>query len=185
MPCRERGLALVTVLLLLALLLVLALVLGERVIRTTRDTACNGAREQALQAATAAIEWVRLPLTTTYRSTHGWSDHLSLAGDAERYPQEPAFHLPVGGYTGELYLRDNPDGDADPRRDNDLQLYVLARVRTPLGPEAVVESLCRLEGVAGDGYAQARGSAGREGQMTVDGPTELATAPRSGFGLAE
>ena len=185
MSCRERGLALVTVLLLLALLLVMALVLGERVIRTTRDTACNGAREQALQAATGAIEWVRQPLALSYLSTHGWSDHLALAGVAERYPPDPVFRLPVGGYAAELYLRDNADGDDDPHRDNDLQLYNLARVRTPLGPEAVVESLCRLEGAAGDGYAQARGSAGRDGQVAVDGPGELTTAPRSGFGVAE
>jgi len=185
MSCRERGLALVTVLLLMALLLVLALVLGERVIRTTRDTACNGAREQALQAATGAIEWVRLPLVATYRSTHGWSDHLASAGVAESYPPEPVFRLPVGGYTGELYLRDNVDGDGDPLRDNDLQIYVLARVQTPLGPEAVIESLCRLEGTVGAGYVQARGSAGRDGQMAVDGPADLTTVPRSGFGLAE
>lgn len=185
MSCRESGLALVTVLLLLALLLVLAMVLGERVVRATRDTACNGAREQALQAATAAIEWVRLPLAATYRSTQGWSGHLASAGGVERYPQDPVFRLPVGGYAAELYLRDNADGDDDPHRDNDLQLYILARVRTPLGPEAVVESLCRLEGAAGDGYTQARGSAGRDGQIAVDGPAELSTAPRSGFGLVE
>ena len=185
MPCRERGLALVTVLLLLALLLVMALVLGKRVIRTTRDTACNGAREQALQAATGAIEWVRLPLAATYRGTHGWNDHLAAAGSAERYPSQPAFRLPVGGYAAELYLRDNADGDDNPQRDNDLKLYILARVRTPLGPEALVESLCRLEGAAGAGYAQARGSAGRDGQVAVDGPAELTTVSGSGVGVAE
>lgn len=184
MPCHERGIALVTVLLLLALLLVVALVLGERVIRTTRDSACNGAREQALQAATAAVEWVRQPLGGNYRASSGWNDYLAATGGGERYPQAPAFTLPVGGLTVELFLRDNPDGDDDPRRDDDLKIYVLARARTRLGPEAFVESLCELDGNAG-GYAQAGGSAGRDGRVAVDGPADLSSATVVGFGLAE
>jgi hypothetical protein len=185
MPGRERGLALVTVLLLLALLLVLAMVVGERTVRMTRDSACNGAREQALQAAAAAVEWARLPLAATYRDTQGWRDYLAAVGSAERYAQEPAFRLTVGGNTAELFVRDNADGDDDPRRDNDLKVYVLARVRTSLGPEALVESLCRLDGMAGGSYAQGRGSALRDGQVAGEGPDDLATAARAEFRVTE
>jgi len=184
MRCHERGMALVTVLLLLALLLVLALVLGERVVRTTRDSACNGAREQALQAATAAVEWVRQPLVGNYLSSHGWNDYLAASGGGERYQAAPVFTLPVGGLSVELYLRDNPDGDDNPHRDNDLKLYVLARARTRLGPEAVVESLCELAGNEG-AYAQAGGSAGRTGLVAADGPADLANTSVAGFSLTE
>jgi hypothetical protein len=185
MSRRERGIALVTVLLLLALLLVLGLVLGERVIRTNRDSACNGAREQALQAAMAAIEWVRPVLANSYPHTNHWRDYLATAGAGDRYPLEPAFRLPVGGLSVEVFLRDNPDGDDDPQRDNDLKLYVLARARTRLGPEAVVESLCGLDLADERGYAQARGAAGRAGVAAVDGPADPASAPVAGFGLAQ
>jgi len=182
MLCREGGMALVTVLLLLALLLVLAMVLGERTLRTNRDTACNGAREQALQAATAALEWGRPSLAEAYASSDGWSTYLADAGEADHYPPTPALRVPVGGLDVELFLRDNPDGDADPHRDNDLKLYVLARARTPLGPEAVVESLCGLDSSAATGYAQAAGSADRSGQVAADGPPELESATVTRFG---
>ena len=48
----------------------------------------------------------------------------------------------VNGVEVELYLRDNPDGDDDVRRDNDLKVFVLARARGRVGVEAMVESLC-------------------------------------------
>ncbi len=184
MRCRERGMALVTVLLLLALLLVLAMVLGERTLRTNRDAAENGAREQALQAATAAIEGVRPTLAGAYPLTNGWSTYLADAGDGDHYPPAPALRVPVGGLDVELFLRDNPDGDNDPHRDDDLKLYVLARARTPLGPEAVIESLCVLDGSAGAGYTQAGGSADRNGQVETAGPTDLENAPVTRFGAA-
>lgn len=176
--------ALVTVLLLLALLLVLAMVLGERTLRTNRDAAGNGAREQALQAATAAVEWVRPTLATRYPSTDGWNTYLADAAGGEQYPSTPAWRVPVGGLEVELFLRDNPDGDNDPQRDDDLKLYVLARARSPLGPETMVESLCALDSSAGAGYIQAGGSAGRSGQMEADGPPDLEHAPVTRFGAA-
>ena len=179
----EGGLALVTVLLLLALLLALALVLGERTLRTSRDAACNGAREQALQAATAAIEWARPPLAESYALNAGWSAYLTDAGAGEGYPPAPAFRVPIGGLEVELFLRDNPDGDAEPRRDNDLKLYLLARARTPLGPEVVVESLCGLTDGGAAGYAQAGGSAGRGGEAAAAGPEDLASVPATRYGV--
>ena len=184
MRCGERGMALVTVLLLLALLLVLAMVLGERTLRTNRDAAGNGAREQALQAATAAVEWVRPTLAAAYPSTDGWGDYLTDAAGGGQYPSAPALRVSIDGLDVELFLRDNPDGDNDPHRDDDLKLYVLARARSTLGPEAVVESLCALDSSAGAGYTQAGGSAGRSGQVEADGPPDLEHAPVIRFGAS-
>jgi len=145
MHCRERGLALVTVLFLLALLMVLALILSDKVLRGTRDAALSAARDQALQAAGAGIEWARHQLAVTYRSSSGWATYLAAVPTGEGYPGEPAFSFDVGRVAVDIYLRDNPDGDGDPRRDNDLRLFVLARARPASGPEILVESLCGFE----------------------------------------
>lgn len=184
MRCRERGLALVTVLLLLALLLVMALVLCDKTINATRDQVRAGAREQALQAAGAGIEWARHQLTTTYRGTAGWATYLAVAPGGERYPAAPAFSTTVGGVPVDIFVRDNPDGDDDPRRDHDLKLFVLAWARSPAGAEIVVESLCGFAS-ADAAYRQAGEDSRHSGQAVTDGPAEPWTAPVSTFHLRD
>ena len=168
MRCHEQGLALVTVLVLLAVLLVVALVFSDKVARAISDTARAGTREQALQAAGAGIEWARRQLAVTYRSSSGWAGYLAQAPDAERYPAQPAFETTIGGLTVTIFLRDNPDGDGDPRRDNDLQLFVLARAHPAVGPDVLVESLCEFESGA-DSYRQAGHDGRRSGTTGEDG----------------
>ena len=184
MPCRERGVALVTVILLLALLMVLGMMLGEKVIRATRSAAQAGARDQALQAAGAGIETARHLLAANYRDSSGWAACLAAAPDGERYPAVPVWTLTVGRARVELFLRDNPDGDGDPRRDNDLKLFVLARARVDEQAAVLVESLCALdpESIA---YRQGGGDARRSGQAAGDGPVEPWTAPVTAFHLKE
>ncbi|NJC87001.1 MAG: hypothetical protein FIB02_00470 [Desulfuromonas sp.] len=185
MRCRERGMALVTVLFLLALLLVLALMLSEKVIRATRGVALAGARDQALQAAGAGIEWARHRLAATYPASSGWANYLAGAPVGERYPDTPAFSTVVGGVAVDIYLRDNPDGDADPRRDNDLKLLVLARARPANGPDVLVESLCGFDAGTPTGYRQGGSDAWRSGQAPVDGLAEPWSAPVTTFHLRE
>jgi hypothetical protein len=184
MPCRERGLALVTVLFLLALLMVLALMFSEKVIRATRGEALAGARDQALQAAGAGIEWARHLLAANYRTSSGWTTYLAGAPDGERYPATPALSTAIGPVGVDIFLRDNPDGDADPRHDNDLKLFVLARARAGDGPEVLIESLCALD-AAGGGYRQNGEDARRSGQSTADGPAEPWAAPVTSFHLRD
>lgn len=186
MRCHERGLALVTVLFLLALLLVLALMFSEKVLRATRSTSLAGARDQALQAAGAGIEWARHRLAATYATSSGWANYLVGAPAGERYPDNPAFSTVVGGVAVDIYLRDNPDGDADPRRDNDLKLLVLARARPAHGSAVLVESLCGFAADTGAGdYRQCGGDARRSGQSAVDGSAEPWSAPVTAFHLRE
>lgn len=185
MPCRERGLTLVTVLLLLAMLMVMALVLGDKVINATRGTLQAGARAQGLQAAGAGIEWARHQLTTSYRGSNGWASYLAGALEGERYAATPAFTTAIGGVAVDIYLRDNPDGDDDPRRDNDLKLFVLARARPVNGSEIVVESLCGFETASGGAYHQAGQDSRHSGQAATDGPAEPWTAPVSAFHLRD
>jgi hypothetical protein len=136
---------LVTVIFLVALLMVMGLVFSDKVLRATRDVALAAARDQGVQAAGAGIEWARRQLAETYRDSRGWADYLAAAPAGDGYPETPAFTFEVTGAAVEIYLRDNPDGDDDPRRDNDLQLFVLARARPRRGSEILVESLCRYQ----------------------------------------
>lgn len=185
MHCRERGMALVTVLFLLALLLVLALMLSDKVIRSTRSTARAGARDQALQAAGAGIEWARHRLATTYLTSSGWAAYLAGAPAGERYPEAPAFTTVIGPVTVDIFLRDNPDGDSDPRRDNDLKLLILARARPATGPDVLVEGLCGFDVHTAADYRQGGGDARRSGQATTDGPAEPWSAPVATFHLRD
>lgn len=140
MAAEQRGMALVTVLFLLALLLALALVLTDKVLQSTRGLARDSLRERTFWAASAGIEWARLELAEHYRATGNWQDLLPAMADT--YAATPFRTLVVDAIPVELYVRDNPDGDDDPQRDNDLKVLVLARARLGRGPEILVESLC-------------------------------------------
>ncbi len=142
MDCRERGMALVTVIFLLALLLVLALVLCEKVLQATRRTASAGSRAQALSAAAAGIEWARDRLADEHRQGGGWNDWLAACGQEGHYPSAPFYRLEINRAAVEIYVRDNPDGDSNPRQDSDGRLFVLARVPLGDGGEVVIEGLC-------------------------------------------
>ena len=183
MRCREHGLALVTVLFFLAILLVLALVLSDKVLRATRSTARAATRDQALQAAAAGIEWARHQLAVSYRASSGWATMLAGAADGTRYPERPVFTTSVGQVAVDIFLRDNPDGDANPHRDNDLMVFILARARTAEGGDVLVESLCGFAPEAA--YRQAGEDLRRSGQSTLDGPAEPWAAPLNTFPLRD
>jgi Tfp pilus assembly protein PilV len=183
MRCREHGLALVTVLFFLAILLVLALMLSDKVLRATRSAARAATRDQALQAAAAGIEWTRHQLAASYRTSSGWATMLAGAVDGTRYPERPVFTTSVGQVAVDIFLRDNPDGDADPHRDNDLKVFVLARARTADGGDVLVESLC---GFAPEtSYRQAGEDPQRSGQAAFVGPAEPWAVPLATFQLHE
>jgi hypothetical protein len=90
----------------------------------------------------------------------------------------------IGRVPVEIFLRDNPDGDADPRHDNDLKLFVLARARLGDGPEVLVESLCALD-PASAGYRQSGEDSRRSGQSPAEGPAEPWAAPVTSFHLRD
>lgn len=141
MACNERGMALINVVLILSVLLAMAHLLAEKVWQSTRQTADANLRQQVFWAAQAGIEEARQLLSDGYAGSGGWRTLLA-AGTARNYPSLPAWVTQVNGVEVELYLRDNPDGDGDVRRDNDLKVFVLARARGGVSVEAKVESLC-------------------------------------------
>lgn len=144
MACNERGMALVSVVLLLTVLLTLAHLLAEKVWQSTRQIADAANREQLFWAAQAGIEAARQQLTASYASSAGWEDFL-LSATPRAYPAAPVWVSEVNALPVEIYLRDNPDGDDDVRSDNDLKIFVLARARGSRGAEAMVESLCGFD----------------------------------------
>lgn len=177
MACNERGMALVSVVLMLTVLLALAHILAEKVWQSTRQTADAANREQVFWAAQAGIELARQQLAVNYVSTGGWQDFLT--GDiSQAYPAAPAWVNDVNGLPVEIYLRDNPDGDGDTRRDNDLKVFVLARAHGRRGAESIVESLC--------GFAlPATGGSGPRAGQTAGAGVDLASQPVSTYGITD
>lgn len=174
MRCGERGLALVTVLFFLAILLVLALMLSDKVLRATRSASRAATRDQTLQAAAAGVEWARHQLAATYRASSGWATYLAGTANGTSYPAHPVFTVDIGQIAVDIYLRDNPDGDADPHRDNDLKVFVLSRARAANGSDLVVESLCGF--TPESAYRQGGEDARRSGQTMLDGPVAAGAA---------
>ena len=176
MACNERGMALVSVMLMLTVLLTLAHVLTEKIWQSTRQSADAASREQLFWAAQAGIEVARRQLTDSYASSGGWQD-LLMSATPLAYPAAPAWVSEINGLPVEIYLRDNPDGDGDVRVDNDLKIFVLARVRGRQGAEAMVESLCGFDLSPAAGRDQPGWSA--------NAAASLAELPVSTYGVAD
>jgi hypothetical protein len=176
MACNERGMVLVSVVLMLTVLLAMAHILTEKVWQSTRQGANAAIREQVFWAAQAGIEAARQQLAAGYASSGGWQTYLT-ASTLQTYPAAPAWVTEVNGLPIEIYLRDNPDGDGDAGRDNDLKIFVLARARGRRGAEAMVESLCGFDLSATAGYAPAAGSGSSQ--------TNLSDEPVSTYGISD
>ncbi len=98
-----------------------------------------------------------------------------MTADTDRsYPTTPGWVTQVNGIEVEIFLRDNPDGDGDLSRDNDLKIFVLARARGREGIEAMVESLCGFTPAA-------NGAVDRSGLSA----NELAGQPVTTYGIAD
>ena len=178
MLCKERGMALVSVLLLLTLLLTLAHILTEKVWQSTRQTADAANREQVFWAAQAGIESARQRLGASYTSSGGWQN-LLMTNLLHAYPDTPAWTTEINGLPVEIYLRDNPDGDGDVRKDNDLKLFVLARARGSRGAEAMIESLCGFD------LSLSEEDLLISGQSQTGSALDLSSQPVDTYGIAD
>jgi type II secretory pathway pseudopilin PulG len=176
MACNQRGMALVSVVVMLAVLLTLSHILAEKIWQSTRRVGAENRQEQALWATQGGIEAARQTLATSYADSRGWRNYLSSAGPA--YPDAPAWVSTVNGFPVEIFLRDNPDGDDDLRTDNDLKIFVLARARGPGEVEAMVESLCGFEQPSATGTTET-------GQATGDMLIDLSAQPVSTYDIAD
>lgn len=177
MACNQRGMALVSVLLVLAVLLTLAHILAEKIWHSTRQAGAADRRAQLFWAAQAGVETARQRLASSYAESHGWQTYLN-PGTAPAYPGAPTWTCTVNGIPVEIFLRDNPDGDDDPRIDNDLKIFVLARAAGPGGTTAMLESQCGFDPPAAAGASTA-------GQAARKIPVDLSTQPVSSYDIAD
>lgn len=178
MACNERGMALVSVVLLLTVLLTLAHLLAEKVWQSTRQTADAASREQVFWAAQAGIESARQQLAVNYASSGGWQAFL-VAGTPRDYPATPVWVTEINQLPVEIYLRDNPDGDGDAGSDNDLKVYVLARARGKRGTETMIESLCGFD------LPVPHGNVPQSPQSATGTGADLASQPVGSYGIAD
>jgi hypothetical protein len=175
MAGNQRGMALVSVLLILTVLLNLAHILAEKVWQSSRQVADAASRAQLFWVAQAGVEAARRQLTTGYAGSGGWRNFLT-GGIAGSYPSTPAWVNDIHGLSVEIYLRDNPDGDDDVLNDNDLKIFVLARTRGAQGGEVMIECLCGFDPPAsGDLPQRGLGIAG----------ADLSGLPVSSYGIAD
>lgn len=177
MACNQRGMTLVSVILILAVLLTLAHTLAQKIWQSTRQAGAADRRAQLYWAAQAGIEIARQRLADSYTDSRGWQSHLQL-GTARAYPETPTWTARVNDISVAIFLRDNSDGDGDPRSDNDLKIFVLARAGGAEGGEAMVESLCRFNRPATAGTTVT-------GQASWSLLEQLSAQPVSSYDIAD
>lgn len=144
MRCNQRGMALVSVMLILTVLVTLASLLTEKMWKSTRRGASAARRTQIFWAAQAGLEEARHVLAANYTNSRGWQDYLA-SGITQDYPANPAWASTINGIPVEVFIRDNPDGDDNASIDNDLKVFVLARARGAGSAEVILEMLCGLD----------------------------------------
>lgn len=177
MVCNQRGMALISVILIMAVLLTLAHTLAEKIWHSSQKTIAADRWEQLYWAAQAGIENARQELASSYADSRGWQNYL-VSGTSWAYPETPTWTCSVNGISVEIFLRDNHDGDDDSNIDNDLRIFVLARAGGQEGCEAIVESLCGFERPIA---TRATGSQPAESDMFVD----LSTQPVSSYEMVD
>ncbi len=143
MVVNDRGMALVSVIVILAVLMTLSHILFEKTWHSIRQCARADSREQIFWAAQSGIETARERLTKTYATSSHWANYLLSSQGV--YPSIPTWSFNSPGAIVEIFLRDNPDGDGSYLEDNDLKIFVLSRARNRQGAEVFIETLCGFE----------------------------------------
>jgi hypothetical protein len=146
MGFNERGMALVSVIVILTVLMTLAHILYEKIWYSSRQVAKAGRREQVYWAAQSGIETARKRLSNTYATSLNWSNYFT--SNQGVYSATPVWSYDVSGVMVDIFLRDNPDGDDNFQRDNDLKVFVLSRAKRGQAGEAIIEALCGFEEAA-------------------------------------
>ena len=177
MVCNQRGMALVSVLLVLAVLLTLGHILAEKIWHSTRQASAADRQAQLFWATQAGVETARQRLASSYAESRGWRTYLN-PGTAPAYPETPTWICTVNGISVEIFLRDNHDGDDDSRIDNDLKIYVLSRATGPNGTAVMLESLCGFDRPIAAGTSAS-------GQVVEIIPVDLSAQPFNSYDIAD
>lgn len=170
----NRGIALVTVILMTAVIMVIVSLVGYKVIRSTAGSAAEGLKTKTYYAANSGLEVGRLYLSQNYVSSNYWADILTEGGtpDADLYLRvenmEPTGYVSNPPLTISSYIKDNND-DGNYAIDTDQLVMVNVEATTANGEVVTLVEARLLYDDSIDSYAQLGGSAGREHFREVSG----------------
>jgi hypothetical protein len=187
----ERGIALLTVIMMTAIMMVIVSLVAYKVLRSTRGSATEGLKTKTYYAASAGIDSARLELSEEYIASDYWKNILDpdTAPGYTGAATNPAADLYMrttdlepGNFTANppltvrVYIKDNNDGDGNYGIDSDQLVMVNVEASEPnSGTTTMVEARLLYDDTS-SGYSQLGGSAGREHFRDVTGvgdPTTL------------
>ncbi|MCF6179802.1 MAG: hypothetical protein L3J63_10505 [Geopsychrobacter sp.] len=181
----NRGIALISVLLITAVMLIISSLLAHKVIQSTRMSAQQGLKKKSHYAAATGVEEARRQLALGYHSASAWGNILS-AGTARAYPLTPTFTTTVDNLAVRIFVRDNNDGDGDYTRDNDLRVYVLSEAQGPDNTRTMVEALSFLKpGGSAGGYGGQYGQGAAKTNRSNSGLADVMAASTTGYDISD
>lgn len=178
----ERGIALLTVLMMTAIMMVIVSLVGYKVLRSTRGTATEGLKTKAYYAASAGVDSARLQLSEQYITSDYWQnildpDPANITPAADLYMRsttlEPAGFTTSPPLTLQVFIKDNNDGDSDYGIDTDQLVMVNVEAVAPDGRTSSMVEARLLYDDSNSGYSQLGGSAGRENFRDVSGVGDI------------
>lgn len=179
----NRGIALVTVILMTAVIMVIVSLVGYKVMRSTAGSAAEGLKTKTYYAANSGLDVGRLYLSQNYVSKNYWGYILDPDTDpdysgpavtptADIYlrvgDMEPANYVSNPPLTIRTYVKDNND-DGNYAIDTDQLVMVNIEATTANGEVVTLVEARLLYDDSIDSYAQLGGSAGREHFREVSG----------------
>ncbi len=178
----ERGIALLTVLMMTAIMMVIVSLVGYKVLRSTRGTVTEGLKTKAYYAASAGVDSARLQLSDQYIASDYWQnildpDPANITPAADLYMRsttlEPAGFTTSPPLTLQVFIKDNNDGDSDYGIDTDQLVMVNVEAVAPDGRTSSMVEARLLYDDSDSGYSQLGGSAGRENFRDVSGVGDI------------
>jgi len=186
----ERGLALVSVILMTAVIMVIVSIVTYKVIRSTSASGTVGLKSKTYYAANGGLENARVELDAQYESSSYWQDFLDpdtapgYTGPATN-PQPDLYLavdnlLPAGFATVppinlQILIKDNNDGDDNYAVDTDQLVMVNVQAqRAGDDTQTMVETRLLFDD-SRDSYSQLGGGPGREHFRNVSGISDPTT----------
>lgn len=190
----DRGVALVTVIMMTACIMAIVTLVAYKVLRSTTNSTSVRSKAVAYQGANAGLENARMVLNDNYKASQFWQYYLdpdsdpNYNGAATDPDANPDLFLEVPGlvpanFTNDpnlnlsVYVRDNNDGDGTNAVDTDQMILVNVRATRSDGAVAMVESRLLYDD-SEESYSQSGGGPGKEHRRDATGvsnPADIGT----------
>ncbi|TYO99931.1 hypothetical protein EDC39_10191 [Geothermobacter ehrlichii] len=181
----DRGIALVTVIMMTACIMAIVTLVAYKVLRSTTDSVAVKSKAQTYHNANAGLENARLILNDQYKSSEFWHYFLdpdsdpNYSGPATDPDQNKNLFLRATGLVPanfgndpdlsiDVFVKDNDDGDGTNAVDTDQLILVNVRAQRTDGAVTMIESRLLFDD-SEDSYSQAGGGPGKEHYRNVSG----------------